>query len=552
MLEKIIKPTACVLALSVLFGCAQPGPIIVETRKTVEAQVEKFPKPEESSNVRVLERRKEAYFGQKTIPISNEKFLPPVFSKPQEFKIVLVSGEGKVNLSTFAERITRLTELPVEIDQNVFVRQPQIGGQASNAVSGGTANGPSDRVANTAYDFEKNLTLDYEGPLAKCLDLAATRLGISWEYVDGRIHFYRYKSKTFEIKAIAGVKKINTNFSSSGSVQTSSSGNEASSGSNTIVGVTQQQEAKLGVWDSLINEIGAMLTVGGRLATNESAGTVTITDTPQTLRVIESFLEDQNRRISRSVFFKVDVLSVSKKRGNEGSLDLNGLLTNAAQKYRLITSPGKSLATDNTAGAGFFVLPPKVAGANPNLESPGFSGDAFKNSDGTSLFVKFLNEGADVAIKNRFNVSTVNNSPVPVSISSTQGYVESIGSVQSQTTTATTIQQKTVTTGTSMVLTPRLLDNNQILLQYTVELSELEGFDVTVTPSGSVKSPKVPRRVTSQTTKINAGQTIVLTGLSRSNANDAGNVGLGGSWNKSTADEDIVVLITPVLMGDGR
>ena len=540
---------ACVIALSsvlALNGCA-----FVDAKrenksitKTIEENTKQFPKAEDSSNHSVVEFFDEPYFGTQTVPVAREKLLPPVFSNPYENPATLISGEGRVNLSTVAERITQYTGIPVDIDQNVFIRSaslpsntngasnnsampiPIVGGAPAAPANGGGQN----QVANLAFDSERNIMLSYyKGPLAKFLDLVASRLSISWEFSDGKVRFFRYKTQTFEIKAIAGSKKVETNFSSTGEIASSSgtSGGSSDGGnSKTSLGVMQSQSATLNLWGSLSPEITSMISAGGKIAINEYSGTVTVTDTPQVLHQVGGFISELNRRISRTVYLQVDVYTVQDQKGGELGADI--ALNLSKGKYGFTSSSIPTLA-QSSGGVGFSVTGTSM--------------------DGTKGLINALGTSVKITGHAGSNAYTINNNPVPFTMSLSQSYVDSIGSSQSQTSTSVTVSQKQITTGAFIEVIPRILDNNRMLLQYTVDLSDDPTFDVTTVSGSTLKSPRGARRATTQTVNIKTGETLVLTQMGRNTNSDKGNLGfLGASATSSANKETTLILITPVLM----
>lgn len=472
-----------------------------------------------------------AYLGSSSIPVSRDKILPPAFAKPLEFPITLSSAEGRVSLTTVTERITAITGIPVEIMPDVYQRQSEPSAEKKE--------GNAPRVNGSSSDLEKNIVLNYKGSLAQFLDLCTTRLGISWEYRDSKLRLYRYATKTFEIHALAGFKEVTTDFNSSGEVKAKVSEGGTGSSSSSIINVSQKQSAKLEIWPALLNEIRAYMTPGGKISANESIGTITLTDTPQTMKQVSELLADQNRRMSRTVFFRIDLLSITAKDGIELGVALNAAFTEGNKQYSL-KSPA-SLVSDAVGKIGQSILSPSKSPGAADLGS-------VSQWAGSSLMINALKAVANVEIKNTLNAMTINNSPVPITMATTQSYVSSFGASQGQSSTQVTTEQKDVTTGIFMQLLPRILDNNKLLLQYTMDISTLDNLESTVTPNGTIKSPTVPRRSSSQTLKLNMGETAVLMSLDNLSLNNESSISIGGSYIKKAKSENILILITPILV----
>lgn len=560
-MSKKISLVAALGIVLALGGCAveQLRKENANLSKKMDTDSTQFPLAEASSNRRAVEFVDGAYLGKRTIPLSRDKLLPPVFSNPYENPATLISNEGRVNLGTVSERITQYTGIPVEIDPNVYLSRKQEGGAVSSNSANSSATVPSplpQRAASTnqatpttsstnvpslanissgavsmlAYDDVNNISLNYyKGPLAKFLDLVTIRLGIFWEYEAGRIRFFRYKAQTFEIKAIAGKKTLKTNFSSNGELSSTGSGVS----SENAFGVSQTQESTINFWESLGNTIRSMLSAGGKLVLNEASGTLTVIDTPYVLRTIGGFIENENRRVARSVHLKVEMYTLAATKGGQLGADLNLALTKG--KYNFTGTPITSAVESTGTG-----------GLNTRI----ISGHA----QNTALLLRALSEFATVTSQVAANAYTVNNQPVPFTIGSTQSYIDSVGTAaQGLSSTSVTVTQKQVTTGVFIELLPHILDNNRMILQYVVDLSSDPDFSVLDTGGSAslpkIQSPRVKRRATSQTVNIKAGETLVLTQLGRNDTTDQQSAGLtGASMRANQNKETTLILITPVLI----
>lgn len=550
------------LAAMSLVGCATQQMAQDRFQKAEKKQqgiVDQFPK--EDPTPRFGEFTSGFFFGNNLVPLETEKVLPPVFAKPDSHKITLVDAGGRVSLSGLAERLTRTTGIPVYINPDVSVRSASAA-QVQAATTGAMATPPTPgipilsgsgmpspvaggAVTNVAGDFEANLTLNYTGSLAKFLDLVVSRLGISWEYNDGRINFFRYKTKTFEVQAGAETKKTSSNFSSSG--QSQSAGGSTGGNSTQGLEVGQKSEGEFNVWKDIAKDLGVMKSNGGDFSVNPTTGTVTVTDVPQKLREIEEYLKDTNRRMTRSIYLKAQIVTLKKSSASQFGFDLNAVVTAASGKFRMVTAASNTLldATIPTAG-GFWLAPP--GGKVPSLGSPGGIGDGLSNFDGSGLFIKALYDTGIAAEAITKDGYTVNNEPIIFTSVITKKYVSSTGATQSQTSTQTQVQQDTAVSGIFMTLKPRILDNNQVLLNFKVDLSDRPTFETTPAGEVVVKSPEQPSRKVDMTMRLPVGRTSVVSGMSLSSSNDGSQYGMGAAWKAGVSDESMMILITPILM----
>jgi type IVB pilus formation R64 PilN family outer membrane protein len=472
----------------------------------------------ESANRRLVESVDGVYLTRRSVPLDPNRLLPPVFSEPNKYIVTLVSSEGRVDLATTAEWITKVTGIPVEINAN---------------------------TAGPVQASVKDIPLDFRGPLSKFLDLVALKTGTSWEFEEGRIHLYRFKTRVFELKGFAGSKSVSTSFSSSGAPASG----EGSGTSGASVSLSQSQSLSMNFMQSLKADIDSMLSTGGKAILNEPAGTLTVTDRPSVLKQAERIIAEQNRRASRTVHLRVEVIQIADSGNSEVGFDVRSVITSSNGKLRLIGSSPNSM--EGAAGSlGAFVLGTSASVSRPTQATQGAIGDAWGAFQGTGLFIQALEATAKIASRNSVNAFTINSQPVPVTLATSESFVESIGATTSQTAVTTTVTQKTVNTGVFLQMLPRILDSNQMLLQYTVDLSELESFDVSTIGGGTIKSPRIPRRSTTQTVLIRPGESILLSHMASENARSSDSGGLFGFGRSRTEGrQTILILITPVLLG---
>ncbi|NEX64216.1 hypothetical protein [Noviherbaspirillum galbum] len=332
---------------------------------------------------------------------------------------------------------------------------------------------------------------------------------------------------------MSGSKRVASNFSSTGQ----NASNNAAGDSSSVISVQQSQESKLNFWESLAKGVDAMLSAGGKMVPNESSGTITVVDTPQVLRAVEKYIEEENRRVGRSVYLKVEMLTLSSTSQSQLGADLAAVFT--AGNGTFTGSPFGTVANATGSGAASFTL----------------SGGKWRDS---LLSLNARQGQTTVVSRSMLDAYTVNNHPVPFTVASTQSYVDSV-SVPTASSNVTltpptpTVTQKQITTGTFLELLPHVLDSNRMLLQYTVDLSSDPDFETvqnSPTPGvPTVKSPRVARKSTSQTVNIRTGETLVLTQLGKRSDSDRAAYGLiGASAAGDRNREASVILITPVVI----
>lgn len=388
----------------------------------------------------------------------------------------------------------------------------------------------------------------YQGELKPVLDMATQRLGISWKFVDGGISFFYLDTQIFNFAALA----LSTDFSSSvqsGMTTTSgASGGTTTGGSSGITGNSGSQQSatvsmKTSQWDDVEKAIRSMLTPGiGRVSVSPSSGTITVTDTFEVLGRVSSFLNGENKTLTKQILFNVKVLSVSITDTDGMGIDWNLVYSSLSGNYGFLL---KNITTAN-AGATSFT-------ANVLATA---TGNAQKFA-GSSAVINALAQQGRVSTLRSPSLTTLNKHPVSIQIGSQVSYV-----AQSQTTntaqvgSTTSLTPGTVTTGFNMILVPYVLpDNTMMLLESSINISALNRIRTVTSAGTTIEVPEVNNQILPQTSRLRPGETLILSGFEqmseqadKSGVGTPNNILLGGSVRSNVVRDVIVVLITPIIM----
>lgn len=513
---------------------------------------------------------KGAWLGSKPVRARAETKLPPVFSEP----VTLVFPD-RASLSVIAERITKVTGVRIRVSPDVFIPAsafiPKGGAMQSQTSSsptslqGAPAAGAfpaAQSINNTvggvtgstlSRDFDQTMSLNYVGPLSGVLDAIAARAGISWEYTDGEISLYRFQTRMFTLKALPGVNSIKASVGKDAGTETMTSGGGTNTQTTGISGFSSTSESKaevtgLSVWDGLENAIKAIMTPMGKVSISQSTGTIVITDTKDVVDQVARLIENENRMATRQVNIKVEVLSVITTDTENFGVDWNAVYrrvdTLSNNRWSLsAASPVTSLSA-NVGQVGLSIL-----AADPAHPT------AF---DGSSVFFQAISEQGRVSRVTSPSITTSNNQPAPFALTDQTGYLASTTpGVASASGVASTpgLTPGTVTTGFIMSLLPTILDNNRVLLQLSLDISELKKIDSITSGGQTIQAPEVSSSQVLQRVVLKAGQTLVMTAFERvwgqydrRGLSAGSGVGLGGSIAGTNTRETIVVLLTPTLL----
>ena len=494
------------------------------------------------------------------VPVNPSLVLPPSFLAAANMNV-----QSPIAVTEIGSRITKMTGLPVTVDQDVLASSggasaaPSVAPMAPPMALPGAGPLPSDPSAppmglpplptsvelSSAPSDTVLQDLIYRGNLSGLLDEVTGRLNLSWRWTGNRIEIFRYETKMFRLNALAGRTSSSSNLSMNSSTSQGSggggggggggdSGNTGSSGSN--ISVSNEME----VWQEVEANLKEMLSQGGKLSVAPSAGTITVRDTPSVMRQIESQIGEFNRIYSKQVTLHVEIYAIERSRTENYGLNWNSVWDHASR------SLGFSFASAGASGAG----PAFTIGLGEDSSSP---------LAGSSIVAQALSTVGNTSLVTSGTVISRNGETVPLNVSREVAYLQSSstnfnGSDNGLATT--TLTPGVATEGFSMNFTPRILDNNQVLVRYSIDLSVIEDIETFTAPGGgsAIQLPRRSVRNFLQNVSVPSGQSLVLTGFQQAQGARSGEGPfspgawfLGGNKNSRSGSQTIVIVVTPYV-----
>lgn len=541
----------------------------------IHAQTPGTPEATEALNTAkpVARRAGKAWYGARMVDVQSDEVLPPLFHESRSFQFDDRSGGGRVPIAVVAERITRMTGLPVRIKADVYspvlgagsgagstagartgagstLSNPRgiaiLGAQgtpvatvppvasatyipaivpgaplagAAGSLSGqeGDLGSPGVQTSAPGPMYRQPITdvasvdMRWSGTLAGFLDQLTARLNLSWSYRDGTVVIERYVTETFELAAFAGSQEYKMALASgnSGGSGGSVGGSSAGSTGSSSSNLDLNESGKVQVLHSLKAAIESMVRDGG--------GQVVLNEGSG------RFFVTATRDVMARVRSVVKAEDASLQRQAHIQIDI----------YSVVQSEA------NEAGANWNILFQNLAQLwGANIKSP----TSLTSSSAGNIGVSILSSGSSATAQRFGNsqavlnlLSQVGNSAQhrPVSMIAlnrqwarktnlrTDGYV-------SETTPSTAsaagsgspgLKTTSITTGDKFMVQPAILDNGSIVLKFGVSLTEL--LDMLQVSAGSgntlqtVQTPITSGTDDQTTVRLMPGEAMVVTGLSR-------------------------------------
>lgn len=504
-------------------GCAlsermqQIGAAISQTGVVLKSQHHGFSRAVSSQEARrAAQVVDKPWLAGRAQPLARELTLP--LALREQVNTTLLFADSELSLQELAQRISTVTSIPVHVRPDALLPidqfLPRLGGGSSAA----SLNSPVTVVLSGGPE-----------PLANLLDRVAARLGVKWAYMNQRIEFYRTETQVFNVRALT----LNASAEASLGLGAGRSGASFSSSSKTAL--TSPDHDVLAVVRARIEPF---LTRAGVLVAEAGASSsIIVTDTPDVLRRIGLYLEQENRALTRRVRLIFEEVTVAVDDSAQAGLDWN-LVFSSAKVAAAMTMPGGGLAEMGSLGLG--------------LKEGGFAG--------SEAIVQALSQAGRVVRRSSLPVLTLNRRPVTHAVRTTFSYIDKVettalSSAAGMALPSVSVSQKEETVGSLLTLVPDAQEDGQVLLSVAYDNTVAQPLkSVTF---GDKSNPLQLQQVTIdgngtvQQVVLQPGQPLLISGFDRTQEETEGrrlNPGLpmllGGSDRASSQHLTTVIVVT--------
>ena len=506
----------------------------------------------------VLRRASRPWIGATAVAFATNDKLPSVFTEPVRLAFDDQATGGKVSLAKVADRVTKLTGVPVRVKSDVYRAEVSAAAVPATAQPAGvplpsldgktTATAqPAAPVSSAAPDTSLSaLDMRWSGTLEQFLERVTDRLGLSWEYRDGVVVIERFRTESFEIAMLDSETSYSMGLSSSDQATT---GNSSDSGSSAGLSANAQTDVKetgkQGVVAGVLKGINQIISKepGSTALLAESSGRVLVTTTKDAMAKVRSFVREENGSMLRQAQIQFDIYSIKSNDSDEKGVDWSAVYKSLSGNYGISLASPASLTTDSAGGVTFNIL-------------SGGTAEVSKKFGDSSAMLKLLSSFGKTVEHKPISLLSLNRQWVRKASLSSRAYVSETTAASASLTGTSTPGLKTssVTTGDRYIAMPQILDNNTILLKFGLGLSSLTSLEKFTSGSGdsqqSVQTPETANVIDQATVALRPGQVLAITGLSRITTADEKNtltdgapVIAGGSKKVSRVREDFIVFV---------
>lgn len=526
-------------------GCAVNGSDINEIRSQKEqvaadSLVQAKTKMKQEGRMTVI---KSNFIGDAPIELPYAASLPPIFFE----KIVIRSKFSEYGtVSQAAKNIALATGIPVRVNPDVTLKigTAQIQTQA-NTNSAITALHQG-AITTLSGDISPDhiIRLNAQGTLLSYVKEVANTAGIEWDYKDGAIHFYRLVTKTLQMSSVnPGDIDVSDVMSKGGQASTGQAGGlNATTSGNFNNATSVGTKGSYSIWKAIRPALESALSPYGKLAINEGSGTITVTDTKDAVSKVTQIVDNENAILTRQVAVEVRVIRVDVTKQTDLGLNLNTVysrLKNGSSALDVSTTSQTSLVSGSVGTLTFTV------------------NDADSKFYGTRAGLQALNQFGDILSDSTASVITTNRIPVMTGSFTTRGFLAQTTPAAGGGVTGGTgvpgLTPGSTTTGSFMRVMPTIKESNTILLNLSVDISDLLGFGSATTGSGAtlqqIQWANTSGTKTISNIQLNQGESMVLAGIGADTATSNVAVGVAGASSVASKSKTMfIVIVTPRIL----
>lgn len=478
-----------------LAGCMDPEEIN-QTLDTKSSEVDKALEEITPTNINpgtlVIDDR--PWYGSKAVPLQNGDPLPAILSGDDG---VVMTFERPVSLAEIGRMIQSSTGIRVLVNEN------------SQTLPDAEAFIPVDGVEVAGG------RIVWQGSLNDFLNQIIDFFDAEWEYVESILYIHQEVTKTFMLHALAD--------------EIDFVGDIANEGDDTgvVPQVSISSNATLSIWEEMQETIDNIINERGRVSYSPSTGTISVSALPSIVKSIEQYLKKQNNMRLRRVAVAVKVLNIDFDEQETVGVDLNGVLTDLFRDTPFqFSSIGGGLAAGILSPVAFLDPNPGVP-EDLNIGGPvDVNGNAIARDDVAALLVanREENDGIErISIANSGAIVTLSDIPAPLQVGQTRAFAERVSAADG----GVSIEPGSVSSGLTMSVLPRVIEEDRILLRLAIGLTNLIDIDTFASGGSSVQLPIVDTTGFLQNAVLSEGETLVLAGFERdrTSSSETGNPG---------------------------
>ena len=325
-------------------------------------------------------------------------------------------------------------------------------------------------------------------------------------------------------------------------------------------------------WEELNRSLTAIVGTdpGRSVVISPMSGLIVVKAMPSELKNVTAYLKASQISIERQVILEAKIVEVQLNDSFQSGVNWGAFKNNPNSRTSLgQLSPGANLSMSGSITNGNVTSTP---GTNLSLSSlagqatGSLFGLAFQTSNFAAL-LSFLESQGTVHVLSSPRIATLNNQKAVLKVGTDEFFVTEMTSGTPSTTTTTgtpaTLKVQPFFSGIALDVTPRIDENNQIILHVHPSVSLVSTVNKSIDLGGTTGSVNLPLASSSisetdSIVRAHDGQIVAIGGLMRQATFDeeSGLPGLSkrifGQTSKRTEKRELVILIKPTVVDSNK
>ncbi len=394
------------------------------------------------------------------------------------------------------------------------------------------------------------------------------------------------QTRIFQVNYLTGLRKGESSLRvTSGSVSDSPAG--ATPGTTTVTSPTSRSmdSSKVSMtsstdfWDELIRSLQAIVgsDQGRSVVVSPMSGVIVVRAMPDELRNVAAYLKASQISIERQVILEAKIIEVQLSDGFQSGVNWaafkNGpnshvSIGQGAAGSTLAPGAATASALSNTSLAatpGASLLPIAANSLPSGVAAGTLFGLAFQTGNFAAL-LSFLESQGNVHVLSSPRIATLNNQKAVLKVGTDEFFVTNISTTTTTGTATTSTPSVTLQpffSGIALDVTPRIDQNNEIILHIHPSVSQVSTVNKTVDTGtgGTLNLPLASSSVSETDSIVRArdGQIVAIGGLMRSATfgDRSGLPGLSknplfGQTSQRSEKRELVILLRPTVVDNDQ
>jgi MSHA biogenesis protein MshL len=414
--------------------------------------------------------------------------------------------------------------------------------------------------------------------------LEAIREMYGYDYkVDGtRIYILplTLQTRIFQVNYLTGLRSGTSSLRvNSGSVSDSTTGSSGTAGATTTSSTQTRglDSSKVSMtssadfWDELGRSLQAIVgnENGRSVVISPMSGVIVVRAMPDELKNVTAYLKASQISIERQVILEAKIVEVQLNDSFQSGVNWGAFKNNPNSRTSLgQLSPGATLATAGAVTDGVISSIPGATLAAAGQAAGSLFGLAFQTSNFAAL-LSFLESQGNVHVLSSPRIATLNNQKAVLKVGTDEFFVTNVSTTTTTgtaTTSTPTVTLQPFFSGISLDVTPRIDQNNEIILHIHPAVSlvstvnKIVDLGVSGGVTNSLNLPLASSSISETDSIVRAkdGQIVAIGGLMRQATFDdrSGLPGLPkavfGQTSQRSEKRELVILLKPTVVDSDK